>query len=82
MTAILEPYIRRRLTAIQIPHIPLNYIGDAIEGMIRYKMPTMALTLNFYAEIGETEWLLTQTSMQVSRNRRFDMNILVRNETG
>lgn len=50
--------------------------------MLKYKIPTMALTVTFYEKVTDVEWLLTVAHMQRLHNGRCDMGVQVINDGG
>lgn len=50
--------------------------------MLKFKIPTMSLTVNFYEKIKNVEWLLTVARMQRLHNGRCDMDVQVINDEG
>lgn len=66
----------------QIPPIPLNYEDDALQGVLKYQMPTISLQIKFCEEIQGDEWLLTKTKLRWLSGARFDESIDIINDRG
>jgi hypothetical protein len=76
------PHSSTDRNSLQIPPLPLNYEENALEGIVKYQLPTISLKLDFCTDIKGKEWLLSKTHLRWLSGSRFEENIKIIDDDG